>query len=404
LEVTNFEDAKFQEADFSHTEFIKRAYFRYAKFLGMTTFRDVVFRSRMTFYRAEFNDVTFDDVSFQGKATFSYVCLHKATFRSVDFQGKALFLKASFIESTQFIRTTFVHAEFNGARFKGETKFTHVVFAGGEETFFDELEDNNDLSKVSFMNTDITKVRFSEAAKWGEKDKFKVIEERWLEELASGKEPKPSITVGTVMAVYRNLRENYEYRLGYDEAGEFFLREMELKRWYTYSPNLPCKFKIKLRELYGRLTRSEKQPPSIEYKLRRKCWSERNISLTGIYYHFSRYGESITRPTIIGLITVGLSTLFWLMQSKPTLEPHFFVNSSLYNSTSHFVYLNQAANSTHWLTAFQRSFADFLPLLSLPSDIKAGIIDYIIKIVGGVLTFGLLAIALRRKFERKYTR
>jgi hypothetical protein len=31
--------------------------------------------------------------------------------------------------------------------------------------------------------------------------------------------------------------------------------------------------------------------------------------------------------------------------------------------------------------AFQRSLADFLPLLSLPSDIKVGVIDYIIKIV-----------------------
>jgi hypothetical protein len=93
------------------------------------------------------------------------------------------------------------------------------------------------------------------------------------------------------------------------------------------------------------------------------------------------------------------------MQSKPTLEPHFFVNnSSLYNSTSHFVYLNQAGNFTHWLTAFQRSLADFLPLLSLPSNIQVGVIDYIIKIVGGALTFGLLIIAFRRKFERKYTR
>ena len=94
------------------------------------------------------------------------------------------------------------------------------------------------------------------------------------------------------------------------------------------------------------------------------------------------------------------------MQSKPTLEPHFFVNSSssIYNSTSHFVYLNQAGNSTHWLTAFQRSVADFLPLLSLPSNIKVGVIDYVIKIVGGTLTFGLLVIAFRRKFERKYTR
>jgi hypothetical protein len=59
---------------------------------------------------------------------------------------------------------------------------------------------------------------------------------------------------------------------------------------------------------------------------------------------------------------------------------------------------------TQWLVAFQRSFGDFLPVLSLPSDIKIGVIDYITKIVGGALTFGLLIIAFRRKFERKYTR
>jgi hypothetical protein len=87
-------------------------------------------------------------------------------------------------------------------------------------------------------------------------------------------------------------------------------------------------------------------------------------------------------------------------------QPHFVVNSSnsFYNLVSHFVYLNQAGNSTHWFAAFQRSLADFLSLLSLPSGIKVVVIDYIIKIVGGALTFGLLIIALRRKFERKYTR
>jgi hypothetical protein len=47
---------------------------------------------------------------------------------------------------------------------------------------------------------------------------------------------------------------------------------------------------------------------------------------------------------------------------------------------------------------------DFIPLLTLPSEIKVGMLDFIIKIVGAAVTFGLLAIALRRKFERKYTR
>jgi hypothetical protein len=46
--------------------------------------------------------------------------------------------------------------------------------------------------------------------------------------------------------------------------------------------------------------------------------------------------------------------------------------------------------------------ADFLPILSMGGEVKVGIIDYVIKIVGGAVTFGLILIALRRRFERRY--
>jgi hypothetical protein len=49
-----------------------------------------------------------------------------------------------------------------------------------------------------------------------------------------------------------------------------------------------------------------------------------------------------------------------------------------------------------------RAFADFVPLLPLGTNIKVGVIDYVIKIVGGAVTFGLIAIALRRRFERRF--
>ena len=52
-------------------------------------------------------------------------------------------------------------------------------------------------------------------------------------------------------------------------------------------------------------------------------WPRTDISLTGIYYHLSRYGESISRPILSGVIIVFLATMFWLTQSNPTLEPHF---------------------------------------------------------------------------------
>ena len=108
----------------------------------------------------------------------------------------------------------------------------------------------------------------------------------------------------------------------------------------------------------------------------------------------SRYGEDLLRPALVGVVLVFLSTLFWLIQNNPTHEPSF----------SHVVGFTQAGNSTHWLKAFERSFADFLPLLPLGSKIQVGLSDYVVKILGGALTFGFIAIALRRKFERKYTR
>jgi hypothetical protein len=198
--------------------------------------------------------------------------------------------------------------------------------------------------------------------------------------------PLEEVSLGTVMAVYRNLRENYEFRLRYDEADEFFIREMELKRNY----------------------REVKANDNSSIIVESNSFIRRHLSLTGLYYHFSKYGESIVRPTIIGMATVGISTLFWMIQNNPTAEPFlpfitdYQVNTD--NTSSNFINVSQILNITHSLKAFERSFSDFIPLLTLPSNTRVGVIDYVIKIVGGALTFGLLIIALRRKFERKYTR
>src|SRR5919198_6171641 len=99
---------------------------------------------------------------------------------------------------------------------------------------------------------------------------------------------RPDISLGSVMAVYRNLRENFEFRLRYDEAGKFFTREMKLKRNY--------------REVLS--------PDGSSTIVKPNCLLRRNFSLTGLYYRFSTYGESIVKPAIIAAITIGLSTLF----------------------------------------------------------------------------------------------
>jgi hypothetical protein len=93
------------------------------------------------------------------------------------------------------------------------------------------------------------------------------------------------------------------------------------------------------------------------------------------------------------------------MQSNPTVEPSlpvFQTDSATNNVTSKFVGLDKFGEGAHWLKASERSIADFIPLLPLGSNIKVGIIDYVIKIVGGAVTLGLVAVALRRRFERRY--
>jgi hypothetical protein len=234
--------------------------------------------------------------------------------------------------------------------------------------------------------------------KEAKEDKFKIIDERLLETEIKDKggHTTKDFNLGSIKAVYRNLRENYEYRMRYDEAGQFFIREMELKRKY--------------REVIS--AKEDGDEIKFEVKVKQNNRFRRNLfSLTGWYYHLSRYGESIWRPTLAGLVIVILSTLFWLMQSNPTVEPSLYttkcnpnvISDATMTNTSNFIGLCEYGirNYAHWSKAFERSLADFLPLLPT-GDFKMGLIDFVIKIIGGAVTFGLLAIALRRRFERRY--
>lgn len=202
---------------------------------------------------------------------------------------------ATFLANSYFADVTWLDVYFDQAKFFEETYFSgefkrnihfeYVLFEGKEKILFDLI----DLSEVSFINTDITHIRFNEKVKWNEdeNDKYKIVNERQPETKIKKNGIAKGISLGSIETIYRNLRENYEHRLRYNEAGEFFIREMELKRKYREDVS--------------------------KYDVKQNSWPRRNLSLTGLYYHFSHYGESIARPTIIGGIALGLSTLFWLI-------------------------------------------------------------------------------------------
>ncbi|MGC2575402.1 MAG: hypothetical protein WA364_28175 [Candidatus Nitrosopolaris sp.] len=92
-------------------------------------------------------------------------------------------------------------------------------------------------------------------------------------------------------------------------------------------------------------------------------WFRKNLSLTGLFYHFSRYGESKGRPTLIGVIILALSPLFWLFQNNSTAKPSLSlianVKPHMAKPAHNFINVTQILNNTHTVKAFERSLGDF---------------------------------------------
>jgi hypothetical protein len=418
----------------------------------------------------------FNSTSFYSKAALNSRFIGEADFREAKFLGETDFgRKIHFCSFAAFDGAKFTGSAYFNCIFDTHVTFDNVLFKSGNSVVFDM----NDLSKISFVNTDITRLRFSEDTYWGPKHRFEVLEERllltsleplfdWNEFPANGLEEgkvrallqglgikwiaeveftridertirgirsahtsdtspinvkfplerqdpfeiqeniceafdvgehlvdivlqennqiyikidnylyrgpwrlfarnekgnlkvyMESASLRKIKAIYRNLRENYEYNLRYEEASEFFKREMELKRNYkqtTVDDGISVKKNDRLR---------------------------RYISLTGLYYILSLYGESLLRPTIFLATIVIVSTLSWLATSSPNeMQP------------SHTPF----SNHTLTVTVVTRTVIDMMPFIPLSSG--AGLGDIALKSIG-VVMIGLLIIALRRRFERRF--
>lgn len=91
---------------------------------------------------------------------------------------------------------------------------------------------------MSFAGSDISKVTFTDKVRWGKNDDRKIIEEDWIENEAKKVNETKKISLDLALSVYRSLRENYEFKLKFDEAGKFFIKEMELKRNFREGPKI----------------------------------------------------------------------------------------------------------------------------------------------------------------------
>jgi uncharacterized protein YjbI with pentapeptide repeats len=201
-----FNSTQFSITSFHESEFDGSTYFVNSSFNGETDFSRSRFGALVDFSESQFN----------GDLDFSESQFNRVEFVNVSFK------------KVSFFRTKLNETIFKNTQFDDKAKFHFTFFEDQEHTIFSCVN----LENVSFLNTNILKIKFDNV-KWGKEDGFKILEERILEQkLKSNKEYDFEFTLDDVLSIYRSLRENYQKRLKYDEAGEFFVREMEVKRKY----------------------------------------------------------------------------------------------------------------------------------------------------------------------------
>ena len=438
-EITNFSLLRTLDMDLSDSQFKNSAKFTGAIFLN-SNFNGVIFEKYSNFASVIYN----------GKVFFnSTKFFNDTTFTGSVFKGNVIFLYTKFYEEANFKDTSFIN----------RTNLHNVLFIKQELVFFD-----SDLSKVSFKNTNITRVVFGDTVTWNKNNK--IIDERELEwtstpifsvtknnrlfrkdtleeflkfqgflnidmnyefeghlrdnkfeieiiridnydmkrinegtisfpdeyhAILSFFHPYNSYTfrkkshddwteyysqmidIGPILTTYRNLRENYEFNLRYNEAGKFFIREMDLYKNYN-------------------IDKSRDNSP-----LKRNNLITERFSATGLYFLLSKYGESVRRPSIFGIIILVGSIIFF--GSLPDSFEKISLDSL---DTLKNMNLNNLGNSTNLDQAIQRAWEDFIPLFPVNKDIEFGLVDLAIKVLGGILTFGFIIIALKRRFERKH--
>jgi uncharacterized protein YjbI with pentapeptide repeats len=455
----------YSRATFVDAEFKKQSIFIGAQFLddsahgvvnfsrsifhGESKFSNSIFNSKTSFFKtiflnnAEFTFTTFRNLIASDTKFLSYIHFHGTEFYHSTFAGSK-FLLVDFSFSVFHNEALFVESEILGT-----AHFHHVRFSIGESIVFKNMY----LKNVSFLNTNITRIRFinviwmlpnkdeltydervfnfrirldmlfNEAKNDEKKQLFDLIglkydyakveqinktqlqfsysdriddygislsitlyahENRltmWINNkqffypdltISGGITVLPTISLEEIVSLYNDLRENYEYYLRYETAGNYFKKIMALQHDYE---------EIVI-ENNGNPLKSHK----------RKSKKRANLSLNEIYHLLSDYGESYSRPLGLGMSIVFIATVWFYIKSNILDLAICFIKPS--------IILIQCIVTIPLAEAFKRTVIDFLPFsgFTIPNP---SFEDIILKVLGfGV--FGLLFIALRRKFERRF--
>jgi hypothetical protein len=174
---------------------------------------------------------------------------------------------------------------------------------------------------------------------------------------------KEEYSLRNILTIYRRLRENYEYNVDYETSGEFFIKEMELKR-YASKPDKADLFNAILNALKFKRIRHSLEEGTIS-----------NYLFLTLYKWLANYGESYLRPILAMLITI---IIFGLINA---------ISNGL-----------NSLNFKHIWYALEDSVKTFFQMKELKDITMMQVAERAIS----PTLLGLLFLALRRKFERRF--
>lgn len=211
----SFEKAKFSdEVDFINVKFQQPVHFFQATFKGKSFFERSTFHKITYFDTSTFNDeVYFSGATFVNPVTFTLVSFKKySQFYSVDFQTSANFSQSKFYDLAEFVDRTFL-----------DTGSLSYLFLFGRL----RLEAVN-LKKVSFLNTDLRKIDFTNC-KWNQHRGRRILYNE-LKILQSKKRNYKKEYIKKVEILYRRLKQKYKEEHDNPEISDWHYGEKEMYR------------------------------------------------------------------------------------------------------------------------------------------------------------------------------
>lgn len=383
---TNFSEIIFRDSVFfDKTKFEGKANFVGTKFKNFCKFSECIFEDESNFLVCNFNkkaifqfnnlNINSFSLSKFSDVTFFENIFLISSFQRSKFYGETLFQKNIFNDKADFIDSQYTQeTSFLNNMFLGHTNFRNIHFKDNAEIHFE-----GSLSTVSLLNTDISKIIFGHDVSWeiqyenpstiiqkirikfqkliNINNKFKIQDEKIIENKS-----EYEISLESLLNEYRGLRENFDKHLRYNDAGEFFVREHEIKRKFKKNPT--------------------KQPSVFQPLIKQKNILARVFTILAFYYFIGKYGESYHRPIKIAIPGLIFSTFYFWSNGFKNLDTLF--------------------NNLIWtdpILPIMRSISAFFPLFGF--DSSHAISDLLLRLALLPITAALF-IALRRKLERKY--